>query len=430
MVRQMKKKIMRKKARLNQKGVALIWVYLLSAFLTTMIYSFYSLNIWQTRTDVVDSSAEIQAFYLAEAAVDDMYKYINDQTEDGAAISTTINRGPYNLGTSGTYSSTYDPTNSIVNAIGTVSIGSGTITKKLFTKIVIGTPYDIPPGVQAGITAGSAVELAGLLVVDGRNHDAAGEAIEDGIPGVVYYENSDGLTYDDYVGVGGPSTLPNEPGNPIDPTSISPTPSNANLTSPEAVFGLSNGDLDAYKHSTAPTSPVDGVFYYEAPLGSGGTIDIDLGSSETPGSGVLVLDNLQNPTATVNLTGTFNGLVIVRDGNYNLAADTLVAGALVNVSASASTVVLSGPAYDPDGKNGVARILYCVQCIEATELPEGLNNSTVAGIGSWVNFRNATTSNPLVYIPASTPGGTTGTVAGGGTLGGGGAMGASGLSGK
>lgn len=400
MVKQMNKKIMGKKERLNQKGIALIWVYLLAAFITTMIYSFYSLTIWQTRTDVVDASAEIQAFYLAETAVDDMYKYINTQVAGGSAISTTVNRSG-DLGSGKTFTASYDPSTSMLNATGTASVGTGSIIKKLYTKIVIGTPYDIPPGVEAGLTAGSAIEMSGLLVVDGRNHDISGEVTSDGIPGITYYDHSDGLTYDESVSIGGPANQPNEAdkGEPVDPTSIATTDNNTNLLTPEAVFGLASGDLDAYKSSTPPASTVNGIYYYSAPVGDGGDVSINLGDKGAPGSGVLIIDNVANPTTTVSLSGTFNGILIVRNGSYNLAAETLVSGALVNVSSSESAVNIAGP--DPDSKDATpAYIQYCVQCVEGSQLPEGLNNTTVAGIGSWANFRS--TSNPLIYT-ASAP---------------------------
>jgi len=402
MVNDMKNKIMGKRERLNQRGIALIWVYLLSAFLTTMIYSFYSLSIWQVKTDVVDSSAEIQAFYLAESAVDDIYKDINDLIAAGSEPEDPINISG-DFGADKTYTASYDPETGIVNAIGTASVGNGSIIKKLFTKIIIGTPYDIPPGVQAGVTAASAVELTGLLVIDGRNHSPDGEVIEDGISGIAYYQDAAEPIYDDYVSIGGPSNSPNEPGGeePVDPTSILAINSNGYLLSPEAVFGLTEGDFNTYKNSMPPSSTVNGIYYYEAPQGSGGSVSFSLGDTENPGSGVIVIDNVNNPSMSVGISGSFNGILIVRNGNFNLEAGTVVAGALVNVSASNSTVSISGPAFDPDGKNDSAKILYCVQCVEGSSLPEGLNNSTVAGVGSWVNFRS--TSNPLVSPPIIAP---------------------------
>ena len=263
-----KKKIMERKKKLNQKGVALIWVYLLSAFLATMIYSFYNLTIWQTKTDVVDSSAEIQAFYLAESAVDEMYHYINANV--GAAEFPTISD---NLGTGRNYTASYDPATQLVNAIGTVSTGSGSIVKKLSTKIVVAAPFDVPPAVKGGLTANANLTLSGMLIVDGRNHAADGSPIEDeqGIPGLAYYQdNYPQIDESGSVNIGGPTT---EPSNPIDPTSLLALSTTNYLTSPEAVFGLIEGDLDSFKNTSLPSSAINGVYYYTAPRRTAGLLN-------------------------------------------------------------------------------------------------------------------------------------------------------------
>ena len=272
------------------------------------------------------------------------------------------------LGWSTLVDSTTDTTLSTGQVRITAGGSNGEAADTLIVLAALPGPAGIPPGVHGAITANSTVTTLGNITIDGRDHDMNGTLI----PG----QGSKGISTTQTYNRGGNSKAGGTssgtdyaPSKPADPAIIEENAAYAFPSSPDAVFGYSEGALKAMAQSGANggqyvtnpsnlTFPLSGVTYVE--LSSGGTWQsIALGSS----TGVLVVHNSAGDARIKNInSGTFKGLIIADDIDK---IHTTIIGATISLTTS------------PGGNcigNGSGEVLYSSEALQQS-------SSTAAGGG-------------------------------------------------
>ncbi len=302
-----------KNLTLNEKGIMLMWFYLLFIVLLIVGGSLYELCFGESRLVAVEQARD-KAFYLAEAGIDK--KLLEVRAKNFNAIAqTTLGAGTYEAtycGPSGTScGDSSNPTIAKITAVGTV----GSISKRLVAVI----KKELPPGAKGAITSNSSVSMNGNIVVDGRD----------------YYENGTlvGGTTDSFgvasggtVSQGGSNTIGGNgyaPAQPANPAAISENDPNAIFSSIEGPLGLLGGDLDQYKVSTPPATPFHGIYYlttsWNAP---------DFGTAADPSTGILIVHNSTNNAELKNVHGYFKGLILT-DELVHLNGNADITGAVI-----------------------------------------------------------------------------------------------------
>ena len=234
------------------------------------------------------------------------------------------------------------------------------------TAVVLAQIATIPPGVHGGITANSVVSTLGTLVIDGRDHDTNGALVSGqgtmGVSTTQTYNQSGNSTGGGTSG--GVDYIPSKPANPaiIEENAGYMFPS-----SPDDVFGYTDGTLKAMAQSGANggqyatdssglTLPLSGVTYLE--LANGGSWQaMDFGNS----SGVLVVHNSATNAALKNMNGgSFTGLIIADDIEK---IHCNIIGAVVSMTTSPSGNCIG---------NGSGSVLYSTDALlEASSVAAG-----------------------------------------------------------
>ncbi|MBI4395084.1 MAG: hypothetical protein HY583_02690 [Candidatus Omnitrophica bacterium] len=364
-----------KKFLRDQKGIILIWFYLLIVMIIVAGGSLFALAFQESLLTNIEIGRH-KAFYLAEAGLDRKLKELRGGDQNPRE---NIPFGE------GTYSAYYCP-KVIINpqttcalappcgcnkpdmivASGTVGeingiAGSG-ITRSI-TAVVTKTK---PPGAKAAITAVDNVSFNGNITVDGREHNSAGELIV-GEPGT-YGVSSGGL-----VTQGGSSMIGGiifEPAQPAHPLAIEEDADNS-FTSPEEILGVPAGSLDSYQTSSIPTLPMSGIVYYTGDS----WIAPDFGTAANPSTGILIVHNSSGTAFLKNVHGYFTGLIIA-DDLIHINGDAVVTGAVVLEKQTGNTL-----------GNGAAHVNYSSEVL--LNLPTG-NYSIL----SWEDEQN----NPYTYL--------------------------------
>lgn len=367
----MKKRMKANKPRMgNEKGIALVWAYLMSVFLLTVLTGFYSYSMW----DVKNMSIELlkpQAFFLAEAAIDKKLSEI--RSGNTAALNTTTLTGV------GTYQAGYDPATKIVTGTGTAGGVTSTVSVKLSNSSDGGVP-----GVQGALNVNANANINDYLVIDGRNHDVSGNYINDnnGLAGISFYGSTVLNLFS--VKVGGYTIAPTL--SPINPLSVLYRSDNSTNNSLAAVFGFNDESaLEPYKHSTPPGNPLNNEVYYYNLTDKNQTISISLNN----GSGILIVHDSDSST-TARFTGNFKGLIIC--DHCTFLSSTII-GAVVALNPNSALNGLPNGSYS--GKSpAFSQILYSKDVIDS--LP------TFGVISSLVNMRvqSWTTGNATRLTPA------------------------------
>lgn len=292
----------------NEKGMVLIWFFLLITILLITSGGMYALSFQESKLVEINKYRN-QAFYLAEAGLDKKLQELRSTNLSNISSTTFSN---------GTYSATYDANTKIVTATGTYN-GVSRVIKARVAKMT-------PPGVRGAITSTGDVSFNGSIVVDGRDHDSSGNVVGSGTYGV-----SSGGT----VNQGGSSTIGGNDFTPTDPANPAAIEQNASsvTANPEAALGVAVGSLDAYKTSTPPTLPMSGIVYYTGDS----WIAPDFGTPENPSTGILIVHNSAGTALLKNVHGNFKGLIIA-DDLVHINGDTIIIGGVILQKSTGNTV--------------------------------------------------------------------------------------------
>ena len=293
--------------RNDEKGMILIWFYLLITILLITGGSVYALSFHESRLITIEQSRD-KAFYAAEAGIDQ--KLTELELGDESSASGTIGDGSYSV-TYCTTTTTPSCTSSRITSVGTVNGVSRTV--------VAVVAKGVPPGVRGAISSNGSLSFGGSIVVDGRDHDSSGNLTGDaGTYGVSTGGTT--LTVSGSSSVGGNGIAPAKPPNPatyeVNATGV--------VTTPEAVLGLASGSLDQYKTSTPPSLPMSGIVYLTAST----WLAPDFGDEDNPSTGILILHNTTGNALLKNAHGNFTGLIISDDMEH-INGNAQVIGAVV-----------------------------------------------------------------------------------------------------
>ncbi len=292
----------------NEKGMVLIWFFLLITILLITSGAIYGVSFQESRLVQIEKYRN-QAFYLAEAGLDKKLQEIR------IGNTTNISNTSFSVGA---YDVTYDANTKLITATGIYN-GVSRIVKAKINKT-------FPPGVKGAITAAGNVSFNGSIVVDGRDHDSLGTVTGTGTYGV-----SSGGT----VNQGGSAMIGGNGFAPADPANPATIQQNASGTAvnPEEALGLASGSLDAYKTSTLPTLPMSGIVYYTGDS----WIAPDFGTAENPSTGILIVHNAAGTALLKNIHGNFRG-VIICDDLVHINGDAVVTGGVILQKSSGNTV--------------------------------------------------------------------------------------------
>lgn len=324
----------------NEKGVILVWFLLLSVVLLIISGAVYGLSFQESKLMQIEQYRS-QAFYLAETGLDQKLKELRaNNISDISSVSFG----------DGSYSVTYSAANHTVTSVGTFNGISKTV------KAVV--QKTSPPGVNGALTAAGSVSFNGGIVVDGRDHDINGNVVGSGTYGV----SSGGA-----INQGGSATIGGNgyaPADPANPASILANASSV-TTTPEAALGMSPGSLDAYKTSTVPSTPFNGIVYYTG----NEWIAPNFGTVDNPSTGILIVHNSTGDALLKNVHGHFQGIIIA-DDLIHINGDAVITGGLVLQKSTGNTV-----------GNGAAHVNYSSNVL--SNLP--LNNYSIT---SWEDMNN------------------------------------------
>lgn len=331
----------------NKRGVALIWSYLLSVSLLTMLTSFYTVSTWDLKNLAIEGQ-RTQAFYLAEAGIDKMLTQIK------AGNFSNINATQ--LGTSGSYEVTYNATNQTVTSVGRSNLN---LSQTLVAKVG-GVDTGIPPGALSAFTVGN-IDISGNFYIDGSNHDANGTLLNDGngMPGIAYY--GDTFTkWPDSVFVGSEGETPAYPSSPTSELSLT---ANDSIKSVNAVFGLSESStvLNQYKHDIAPSEALDNEVYYFMTGNPKTMPQIDLAG----GNGILIVDG------NIHLSGSFTGLIVVHGASQITFENVGLIGGFVATAPNTTSYTINEMTDDSTDTQNFTAILFSREVLSQLPTIEG-----------------------------------------------------------
>jgi hypothetical protein len=351
----------------SERGIMLIWFYLLIVVLIITSGSLYALSMQETRLVQIDTSRD-QAFYLAEAAADQILQNIRAANFEDIPNQTV----PFGLG-QGNYSAQYcSPTTtpcggseaalSKITATGTV----GGFSKTLSATIEF---IPTPPGVDGSITSGTDLTINGNFNIDGRDHDMDGN--------IIGGEGANGISSGGDVNLGGSSVIGGNgiaPSNPADPDSYEEVTGTRTFT-PESALGLPPGSLDQYKQASPPRPqelPIHGITYITSDW-----IGVNLGDVDDPSTGILIVHNDAGDAVLKNMHGYFKGVVIT-DNLTHLNGNLTLIGAIVIQNNFENSL-----------GNGNADFFYSSEAL--TTLPEPASGDKIGTwiINSWQDVQNA-----------------------------------------
>lgn len=177
-------------------------------------------------------------------------------------------------------------------------------------------------GVGGAIVSRYNVDIAGNIVVDGRDYDSLNSLTGKSAYGIwtcmtMLQQGNAAL-----VGGGGIAPLNRVAIAPVRSTVVlENAPVSAKFSSPEAFFGVENGALDKFKVTTLST-PFHGVVYIEEDVGP-----VDFKNS----SGILIVHNTSKTATFKGTQGTFKGLMIC-DRVDKINGEMNILGAVVTLS--------------------------------------------------------------------------------------------------
>lgn len=300
----------------RNEGIILISLFLLTTVLFTGTGSLCTLALTDFRASMRMNYLH-QAFYLAEAAIDQKLVELTTGNKNDLAGGLSA------PGCAGTYFVDYqlDPMtgDEILVATGTVNAGGQNFSRTLRVTVQQAPPF----AANAAVAISGIASTNGNVTVDGRDHDADGNLT--GAPGVFgIATSSPTFIQGGSSQVGGNGIAPAQPADPttyqINSPPLPPTP--------EAVLGVSDGALDAYKTSTPPSSPFSGIVYLTANWEG---VNLD-GSS-----GILICHTPAGDAYLKNVHGMFKGLIIT-DDIIHINGDAEIRGAVLGLKTGGVTL--------------------------------------------------------------------------------------------
>ncbi len=289
----------------NEKGMMLIWFYLLITILVIMGGSLYALAFQESMLIKIDQSRD-KAFYLAEAGLDQKLQELRSVNTSNIS-STSFGEGSYSV--------TYDATTKQIRSTGTVNGIS-----KTAVSVVSKTS---PPGVNGAITSAGNISFSGNIRVDGRDYNSSGSLT--GASGTYGASAGGTVTQSGSSTIGGNGIAPASPANPA---TIQQNASGNTFTTPEQLLGVAAGSLDQYKTSSLPSLPMSGIVYYTGDS----WIAPDFGSSSSPSTGILIVHNASATALLQNLHGTFKGIIIADNLVHINGTAEIIGGVIAKTS--------------------------------------------------------------------------------------------------
>ncbi len=259
------------------------------------------------------------------------------------SVATTYYRGKYALK---------------VMSIG--RINPGTSEERSDTSVAYMTQPFVPPPVKAALTSDHSVELNDGMILDGRDHTAAGVLTNPGGGTIGLYTKGSliqgsGLAGGSAAGVDYvPSTHPNPQMVQTNQTPPDGYPNTPDSVMGGAPYGFPAGTLKAIAQSgingsqyvTNPSSlkfPLKGVTYVDF----GGQWE----GKTISGSGIFILHNSGSSSECENMKGSFTGLFI-GDEIKHINADII--GAVINLKGNSTDI-----------GNGTGSILYSSEVLKS-----------------------------------------------------------------
>ncbi len=339
-------------SRNNEKGILLIWVYLLIAVIFVLSGGLYTLARQEFR-NVSILASENQAFYAAEAGIDDVLSQLKsgvspeelaDPITDSAGVAQ--------------YQASYNIPDKTITSTGT----AGGISKTLRMQIDKG----IPPGMRpAAVSSNSDVTFSGNITIDGREHNLDGSVKGDGTYGI---SSGGNVIISGNVMVGGP-LAENAPVKKEFPSGAYQAGVNEKIyKNPEQVLGLPPGSLYDYRSTLPPETLPNGLVYLTQ-----NWTGANLGTPENPGSGILIVHNHDRTAKLENATGVFKGLIIA-DNIVQIEGNAEIIGGVVVQNSSPNVV-----------GEGNAHIKYSSDVLKNLPIPGGAVNYIVT---SWEDTQN------------------------------------------
>ena len=160
----------------NQKGMMLIWFYLLITILIITGGSLFGLAFQESRLIAIDQSRD-KAFYLAEAGLDRKLKELKEGNTTNI-LGVSFGEGNYTVYYCPTVTDEDEVTapcqlNKPPQIIATGAVnGISKTTVAVVSKI-------IPPGVKGAMTSEGNMSFNGSITVDGRDYDSNGNLTGD-----------------------------------------------------------------------------------------------------------------------------------------------------------------------------------------------------------------------------------------------------------
>lgn len=334
----------------DEGGIVLISFFLLMTVLLIGVGSFYAFAASDFFASVRQEYMT-QAFYAAEAGID---KKIADLStgNNAPSITGTVANNPYQTSYQVTCSPCTGAGDEFLVATGTVAEGNTNYTRTVRVTVQRAPLFTA----SAAVAISGVASTSGNITIDGRNHDT--EGVLTGAPGLPGISTSSGtFTQGGSSKVGG-NGIP--PANPALPGSYQlnapPLPS-----TPEAVLGISDGALDAYKTSSLPTDPfVNKIIYLTSSV-----TGVNLEGS----SGILICHNAAADAYLKNIHGKFIGLII-SDDLIHINGDAELIGAVVGLKTGGVTL-----------GNGAGYVKYSSQTLSNLPLKR-------YSVTSWEDARN------------------------------------------
>jgi hypothetical protein len=394
---------MKRNPSIGKRGIALIWVYMVAAFFSTMLVSLYGLNVTKMRLGMHDAD-KIQAFYLAETGMD--MKMVELRTGNFDAIPETDFNGV------GTYEVSYNQATGLLTSTGRTSTGlESTVSARTYL-----TPITPTPVIMGAVTFGNKGIVRNTLEVDGNERAWSGTGDEydsrcfvDGVPlslcatkpGVMYNIRNfcapgmgggpvcfqlgkDSGALDPLIGGN-----KNAPAFPYAAGAVQSSVFEVPVEKPEQSFWPENDGLRNFQTQTIPISLSNEIKWYviqPCENESDPPVRITMGTHDDPWTGILIIYNDQALSEPVELAGVINGLVVAGE-KLILVDEAVILGALILVDDEEST--LEGPVSQTLGSYG--RVYYNKTVIDNLPLPP-VEDYSVSVI-DWAEVKGST--NPL-----------------------------------
>lgn len=335
------------------KGILIIVV---GGILTLTLVNLNNNSRLTLATEVAEEAySNSRAKYICKATAEMLLSQLGD--DNSFRVTTPVNTDWFGGDITYTVTDTVIGADSLVKLNVKAEYFSSVKTSKVVVEIQSGG-Y-IPVAVKAAITTRGDIETSGNYVIDGRDHDLAGNVVPNkGVHGIwttaTYTQGNHTVGGCDDSQV---DYIPTQPGNPLviktGQTYVGGYPNTPDEVIGGAKKGFPEGHLKKIAQSGAGgsqyatswsglTFPLSGITYVEG----------NFGPVALSGSGLLVVHNSTKTAILSNTSSSFTGLIIADDIDKS-KADIL--GAIISLTATPANMMLMG--------NGNGNILYSKEAL-------------------------------------------------------------------